>query len=373
MVKDTTRSRSTAWLWVMPLLALILTAALAQSSIAQGPPPPPVQTATPGPTLQGPPITPGTIDAPPGVTPGVPPVIITTTPDASIPTIDPAFTEDPTEEAGAETTPEPIDDAALLALNVRSDLELLANALLEGSRPDGWSGSSDLTDPQIGLLARLDLETLAVVQLGEQRPDDWFGAVPSSLYAIARDVRHDLELLADTLLGAGQRPIGWIGGPPIMRCDRSTQALVDLLTLNGLFNLTADPAAPDFCAQAAVEASVFTEQTLLANPFTNGSLLAPESQSAPTDAIVNSDFAVAFFDRSALERAGVIPNGTPFQPLGRSPVQFSNMMLISGEGFTLFVDYQATSVTTEQYEALTNVDTINVELFCAAEWCGAAG
>jgi hypothetical protein len=66
---------------------------------------------------------------------------------------------------------------------------------------------------------------------------------------------------------------------------------------------------------------------------------------------------------------GVIPNGTPFQAVSRSPVQFSNMMLVQGDGFNVFVDYLFTSVSPEQFAVLPVLGEGTVDTFCTAEWC----
>ncbi|MCU0480982.1 MAG: hypothetical protein MUE54_07190 [Anaerolineae bacterium] len=274
-----------------------------------------------------------------------------------------------TPEAAPDVTVQPIQpsDTALL-LSARSDLENFVNATRAGVRPDGWTGAIDINDPSLALLIRLDLELLAGTLLGANtRPDGWFGAVASTNFAIARDIRHDLELLADTVLGAN-RPAGWVGGEPIFRCDRSTQALVQLLELNGVFTLQADRTAPNFCALAAQEASTFVEVNYLATGTAVGERLSTASAIISGET-VNSDFAVGFLDTSAIGRGGVIPNGTSIRPIGRSYTQFSNMMLIQGDGFVLFIDYLFTTVTDDVFEALPDVNTLEFTVNCDAEWC----
>lgn len=333
---------------LVTLIVLPLAAALANHPQQ----PPPVSTEQPvPPTIQsGPPIAPGQQTTP--VVPG-----------AATPIVIPAETAVPT----ATALPAP-DDASIILVRARSDLELLATAQLGGSRPTGWSGSSDINNPQLAILTRLDLEILAgAIYSASERPAGWFGAVASSPYAIARDIRHDLELLADATTGS-QRPIGWIGDNPLMRCNRGTQALVRLLEAGGVFQLQLDPTAPDFCAQAEIVASQFAEVNLLANPNLAGGA-NPASGPAVVSASISSEFAVAFLDRSAVQRAGVIPNGTAITPVGRSYAQFSNMMLVRGDNFEVYVDFQFTTVTRDEFDALPNVDGLTVNPFCQAEWC----
>jgi hypothetical protein len=51
-------------------------------------------------------------------------------------------------------------------------------------------------------------------------------------------------------------------------------------------------------------------------------------------------------------------------------VQFSNMMLIRGQGFTVFVDYLFTSVDRDSYLALPATADESPGTVCTAEWCG---
>ncbi|GAB4522639.1 MAG: hypothetical protein OHK0046_35480 [Anaerolineae bacterium] len=303
--------------------------------------------------------TPGTSSQPPfgNVTPAAP------SGDAAV--VTPETPVAPTTPAPTET---PVVDPNLeLLVTARLDLERLADMALPGARPDGWNGTVDPNNAQFAPLLRLDLELLAGTMLGaDSRPADWFGFVNSTPYAFARDIRHDLELLADQL----GRPADWAGAEPLLRCDRTTQAVVQFLESNGVFTLQADRTASDFCVQAAVEAAMFMEINLLANPATLGTAdsIAVFSLGGGS-ASVNSPYAAAFFDRSAGRRAGVVPDGTSFEPVGRSTAQFSKMMLIRGEGFEVFVDHQFTTVTVEEFETLPSIDEMEFTTSCTANWC----
>jgi hypothetical protein len=257
-----------------------------------------------------------------------------------------------------------------ILITARADLELLANDRVGTQRPVGWSGSADINDPQLAILIRLDLEVLAgQLFTAETRPPGWFGAVPSTPFAIARDIRHDLELLADATIQPNVRPPGWAGDDPIYRCDRATQTLVGLLERGGVFQLNLDPLAVDYCLQAGVLASRFAEANLLNNPAPVGDTSGSVTTISGTH-IVNNSFTVAFFDLDARQRAGIIPNGDSFTPIARSSNPFSNMMLVRGNGFELFVDYATTAVTTEEFQALPSMDTVTPNPSCTAEWCG---
>src|SRR5690606_1610206 len=84
---------------------------------------------------------------------------------------------------------------------------------------------------------------------------------------------------------------------------------------------------------------------------------------------VNSDIAVAFLDSAATRNVGTIPNGTPIQVLGKSNASFSRMMLVSGDGFQVYVDYQSTTVTEQQFANLPNATSLNLTTNCFATWC----
>jgi hypothetical protein len=262
-----------------------------------------------------------------------------------------------------------ITEQDIMLAGLRSDIEMLADLSLSFTRPDGWSGNTDTSDPQMALLVRIDLEFLAGSLLGEiTRPDGWFGAVSSTSYFVSRDIRHDMELLANTVLGPTTRPAGWAGDDPLLNCDRSTQALVGFLSdTNDLFNLQANRAAPDFCQQAATEVSVFVELNFLSNPGSSGDNVG--DLGVIRAASIQSDFAVGFLDRSALVRGGVIPNGTLIEPIARSYTSGSNMILVSGQGFEAYIDYQFSSITYGEYFLLPNVDEVGESPFCTADWC----
>lgn len=261
-------------------------------------------------------------------------------------------------------------DTQTLLISARADLESLTANTLGVTRPAGWSGSLDTSNPQLALLIRLDLEILAGNTLGaDTRPAGWFGAVASTQYAIARDIRHDLELLADALLESTTRPQGWVGGTPILRCDRATQTLAELLERGGVFVLSADPNAADYCAQVAQAVSVFTETSLLT--MTGQPIFNQQTQTTTTSgsARIDTRFAVAFFDRGASQRVGVIPIDTRVRPVGRSTSEFSNMMLIQTDDFLLFVDYNDTTLTEDEFKDLPSAEQIPTAPFCEAEFC----
>ncbi|MEL6149533.1 MAG: hypothetical protein AAFU54_07205 [Chloroflexota bacterium] len=265
------------------------------------------------------------------------------------------------------------DRPSQILLAARNDIELLANNTLGASvRPPTWNGTFDVMNPQMALHARLDLETLADEVLQQTRPPGWFGVQPTSAYASARDIRHDVELLADTVIAPSVRPPNWLGDDPIMRCNRATQALVELLESRNLQTPTASAASPTYCADLEAEAAVFTELNLLnqaeaAPAAAAATAAAPENPNA--EASIVTPGTIVYYDRGALEIAGIIPQGTLLTPVARSYAQFSRMMLIRGEGFELFVDYQNTTLDAPTFDALGDVNVIDVSVSCQAEWC----
>lgn len=295
------------------------------------------------------------------------PVPLPTAVDASQPAIDPnqPVPLPPASETGLGLEQE----AALPILSAaRADLELLATQSIGTSqRPVGWTGATDITDPDLPVKTRLDLELLAGSIGGDARPATWFGVVPTVPIGIARDIRHDLELLADQVMGtSGLRPAGWQGDNPIYRCGRATQSILTMLEAQNL-TIPVDVSQPDYCAKAELDAAVWVERNVL-QPLRVGTLAVDDQVTFPYQA--QTAFVVAFLDRDARQKIGVLPVDTGFTALGRSVVGFSNMTLIEGQGFRVFVDWTTTAITADEFDALPDFDTIAAEVYCDAEWCG---
>ncbi|MBE2183915.1 MAG: hypothetical protein IAE89_10855 [Anaerolineae bacterium] len=275
------------------------------------------------------------------------------------------------EQPAANLTGRQIEALPIL-INARADLELLADTYFQqsGARPDGWITTLDVNDPQLPVFLRLNLEILAGTIFGaDERPEGWFGAIFSTPLAIARDLRHDLELVADRVAGAATiRPAGWQGDDPMMRCNRVTQALVTLLGRTG-FAGEVDFSLEDACAQLAGQAVQYAEEQLIQPDF--GSEATPASSTGSGSILpyrVNNPYTVAFLDRRARESVGAIPLNIGFRPIGRSDTAFSNMMLISGEGFQVYVDYTTTDLAFSDFATLPAVGSDIT--YCTAAWCG---
>lgn len=272
----------------------------------------------------------------------------------------------------AQTSPIP-NDALIILVNARTDLELLAEDQLSSQRPVGWSGSLDINDPQLALLARLDLELLAArLDSVDDRPEGWFGAAPGSYYEIARDIRHDLELLADFALARNQRPLGWVGGTPLMRCDRDTQTLAEALYENVAYRPAVDPLAPGYCAQIDEllrEYAANNPQAAIRRTSTSAPQTTVANRTAPAGALLPGPAAYGFLDRYATQRIGIIPEGETFVALARSFTLFSRMTLVRGNGFEVFVDWKTTSMNENQFRTLPDVNTFDANPSCTAEWC----
>lgn len=281
-----------------------------------------------------------------------------------------------------EETPEPAEpeslfdpETVLLITSARNDLELAIGEVLGAQRPPGWSGNVDVNNPDLLILTRLDLEILAAVVYGEtRRPEMWFGAVPSRQLSIARDIRHDLEILAtDVFGGEFARPVNWVGGDAVLRCNRSTQALVDLLDDTTSFDVNSvSPTRPNYCEALEVAVTQYTEVNLLSGitPNRNADLGSGGGGGGvlPGQTEIETNFSVAFTDRFASASLGVVPFGEVVNPVARSYTQFSNMLLIEGPDYLVFIDYLDTTLTREQFEDLPQAGD-DLQIFCNARWC----
>ena len=306
-----------------------------------------------------------------------PPAISVILPTIVVPTVGAPAVVTPTPDTAPVNETLPTDsDVLTILINARTDLEILANQQLGGVRPQGWSGSLDINNPDLPVLIRLDLEVLMGTLLGvENIPDGWFGAVPSTPYAIARDIRHDLELLADVTIQPSVRPPGWAGDDALMRCNRSTQSMMRILERNGLFVSDADPAHPLYCQLVETQLGQYAEVNLLHRNVSvqsgatssGGTTTGGSSFSGSATALENVGHA--FLDRYATQLVGIIPTNVSFTPVARSFTQFSRMTLVRGDGFEVLVDYKSTTIPAQTFATLPNVNDIGINAVCAASWC----
>jgi hypothetical protein len=141
----------------------------------------------------------------------------------------------------------------LFLQNLRNDIELIADNVYGGIRPDGWNGTTDLESPSMLADLWVDNEILADEVFGSgTRPDGWIGATSSNVELVSRNVRHDLELTADNVYG-DFRPDEWEGARPLYRCDRTVMNLVYVLDIEyGLLPSTPESVI-DYCATVAAE------------------------------------------------------------------------------------------------------------------------
>ncbi|NDJ60192.1 MAG: hypothetical protein GYB67_03655, partial [Chloroflexi bacterium] len=154
----------------------------------------------------------------------------------------------------AAPPPQTFDLDDVLAFDTRQDMEVLADTVFGvGQRPLAWTGDNDLESPTFQIDLWFDNEQLADEVFGlNVRPDTWLGAPVPAPAAIARNVRHDLELTADQVLG-GSRPVEWRGGPPVQRCSRELQNILDLLAQFYDVRSTTPESVLDFCASVQAE------------------------------------------------------------------------------------------------------------------------
>lgn len=273
-------------------------------------------------------------------------------------------------EIPAEPTASPIPalpSTLQLLISSRLDIETLAGLTLGAQRPEGWSGNTDSSDPDLAISIRLDLELLTYALLGDKQIEGWFGIVPSSPFAIARDIRHDIELLADHAQLI-PRPASWAGAPKYLSCDRSTQALVQYLEHTTDFLLIVDYDSPTFCADSARVASVFAEQYIASTaPQDYGEDGATSTTSDPR---ITGATAVGYIDLAGTARGGVFPRGERFEIIARQSGDNATLLYIRGVGFEMFVDYRDTNVPQTQFLTVRSIAGMRVEPRCVASWCG---
>lgn len=141
-----------------------------------------------------------------------------------------------------------------LLFQTRVDLELLADRVFGGVRPETWNGNADFT--QQSFLADLwfDNEQLADAIFGVGiRPEEWIGATTRNIELISRNIRHDLELNADAFLSAETRPDGWNGAAAVFRCSRTIQNILYTLAVGFGIRPTTPEAVVDYCGAVSIE------------------------------------------------------------------------------------------------------------------------
>lgn len=269
-------------------------------------------------------------------------------------------------------------DQAILA--ARGDLERIANEVYGvGTRPNFWSGNTDVTSPLLLTDTYEDLRILADETLGvDVRPEGFIGRITQSRIETFRNLRFDLELITDAILPTfpslnGERPRGWQGDDLLRRCTPLVQDLV--LVLEAQYS--ADDVTPfaraqfaggpeaTFCATLREEANRFAEL----RPPTAAERLAQVNANNLT---YESDFAFAYLDAAALQYMGVMPRGTPFRAWYRN-FNDSTMMFVSGQNFALFIDRRFTDMPQDIFDRLPTLEGIAPLTFCDADWCDGPG
>lgn len=151
--------------------------------------------------------------------------------------------------AGAAPAPQTTAVDSDFLFDARADLETLGNLVLgEGVRPETWTFNADLNSATFVADLWFDNEQLADSIFGvNTRPPAWLGAVGSTREVIARNVRHDLELSADQQLGVNVRPPEWRGTTPLLRCDRTLQNVLGILTTTYDAQTTTPESVINYC------------------------------------------------------------------------------------------------------------------------------
>jgi hypothetical protein len=140
--------------------------------------------------------------------------------------------------------------------DIRADLEVLANeALGPEQRPTGWTFNTNVNSTTFISDAWFDNELLADAIFGPGvRPGGWFGITANVANLIARNTRHDLEMSASEVYGGIARPPEWRGAAPILRCERTLQNVISLLSLLYRVEPRTPESALNYCLAVAAEA-----------------------------------------------------------------------------------------------------------------------
>ncbi len=143
--------------------------------------------------------------------------------------------------------------------------------------------------------------------------------------------------------------------PPAAACGRLAANVSQLLTNKYSFSPQAKPDSPDYCASLETEMNTFIEAMFRPNEGINAT----------------SKDAFAFVDYAAQQYVGIMPAGTNFTAVARNSLPGSQMMLVVGENFEVFLDYAYTSLTQAEFESLPDYRDYQGELkfHCDASWC----
>lgn len=136
----------------------------------------------------------------------------------------------------------------------RLDLELLADRVFGGVRPETWEGNADFTSQSFVADLWFDNEQLADAVFGDGiRPEGWIGATSRNPELISRNIRHDLEITADNFLTVDTRPDGWTGAAPVYRCSRTIQNILYTLAIAFGVRPNTPESALDYCNAVSAE------------------------------------------------------------------------------------------------------------------------
>jgi hypothetical protein len=138
-------------------------------------------------------------------------------------------------------------------------------------------------------------------------------------------------------------------------CGRLVANTFTLLKSKHNFSAQAQPGSADYCASLETEMNVFIEAMFKPQPGIAG---------------VAKD-AYAFVDYAARQYVGVMPAGTTFQAVARNSLPGSQMILVIGDNFEVFLDYVYTSLTQAEFETLPDYRDYQgtIKGHCDASWC----
>lgn len=261
--------------------------------------------------------------------------------------------------------PQQLESVPAKLLAVRGDLERLRDEVLGVNvRPVDWVGNLDEDSPAFIADLDSDLELLADIILDNQRPNEWVTVGLASESAALRNLRFNLETLTDRALGITVRPNGWQGETDLIRCAPDTQNLVGLVQGLYPYDLPDDnDNVAEFCALARLTANIAAE-----NPPPPEILDEVEAEEEALRYTAESRNAFSYLDQAAVEYMGVLPWGTSFRAWYRN-FGGSTMMFVSGDDFAIFIDRRWTTMSQEVFDALPTLEGREPLTFCDAAWC----
>lgn len=255
---------------------------------------------------------------------------------------------------------------------VRGDLERLQDELYGvGIRPTAFgyppfeAVNRDASTPSFVTDLVRDLDLAADAQLGVGARPTGYVTPNANLDPLNYlTVRRNLELLTDATYGEDRRPAGWQGVNPLERCDPVLRILSFLVQSAYNFDPgSVDSVTPGYCTRLSNAVNTIVENP----PVIDVAAVVNEQRTNGT-----SNFAFTYLDVAATQYMGIMPGGIPFRAIYRHYGR-SNMMLVSGDNFALYIDRRFTDFSETSFRSLPTTENVTPLTFCDAGWCNGPG